>query len=305
MTQEAKIALVLRIDAKVCQVEIEGKREQLPLRGRLFEFGARRPVAVGDQVKVIQDKDGGVIEEVLPRRSKLSRSGGPEGGEEKIVATNISKVMVVSSIREPNFHPLLVDRILAGAARQELPVALIISKMDRDKKKAAGEWIELYRSLGYEVYPCSIAAGKETTEVLEQVRELLHKNVSVLSGLSGVGKSSLINHLIPGLELRIGSLSRIRQGKHTTTSTQLISLPGGGHVLDTPGIRNFNLFSVGTQELSFYFPELRELVPQCEFRDCTHLHEESCAVRRALEAGEIHPDRYYSYCSIYADAVGD
>ncbi|MHC5064708.1 MAG: ribosome small subunit-dependent GTPase A [Planctomycetota bacterium] len=305
MTESARTGLILRIDAKVCQVEIEGKREQLPLRGRLFEFGARRPVAVGDRVKVAQDKDGGVIEEVLPRSSKLSRSGGPEGDEEKIVATNISKVLVVSSIREPAFHPLLVDRILAGAARQELPVALVISKMDRDKKGAAGEWIELYRSLGYEVYPCSITAGKETSEELEALRTLLHANVSVLSGLSGVGKSSLINHLIPGLELRIGSLSRIRQGKHTTTSTQLIALPGGGHVLDTPGIRNFMLFSVGTQELSFYFPEMRELVHGCEYRDCTHLQEGSCAIRQALEEGRIHPSRYDSYRSIYADIVGD
>lgn len=303
MNSTTKTGLVLRIDAKVCHVEIDGQRHQLPLRGRLFESGERRPVAVGDRVEVMIAKEGGVIESVLPRTSKLSRRSAKEGEHEQVIAANISKVLVVSSIREPNFHPLLVDRIFAGAERQNLPVALVLTKMDRDRRGEAQGWIELYRSLGYEVYPCSIHPGKTTDETLEMLASLLHANVSVLSGLSGAGKSSLINYLHPGLDLRIGSLSRIRQGKHTTTSTQLISLPGGGHVLDTPGIRNFNLFSISTQELSFYFREFREHLRNCAYRDCAHLQEADCAVQAALAAGEIHPSRFQSYQHIYSDVV--
>ena len=284
-------------------MEIDGQRHLLPLRGRLFESGERRPVAVGDRVEVVMQRDGGVIQSVLPRTSKLSRRSAKQGEEEQIIAANISKVLVVTSLREPNFHPQLVDRILAGAEGQDLPAALVITKMDKDRKGAAQDWIDLYRSLGYKVYPCSIQPGKTTDATLKELAALLHTNVSVLSGLSGAGKSSLINHLHPGLGLRIGSLSRIRQGKHTTTSTQLISLPGGGHVLDTPGIRNFRMFSVGTQELSFYFREFRTLVPDCEYRDCTHLQETNCAVQAALEAGEIHPSRFESYRHIYEDVV--
>lgn len=303
MNSTIKTGLILRIDAKVCDVEIEGKRHLLPLRGRLFEAGVRRSIAVGDRVEVTMRSDGGAIDRVLPRKSQLSRRSAKEGEEEQVIAANISKVLVVTSIREPAFHPLLVDRILAGAERQELPVALVITKMDMDRRGEAQEWIELYRGLGYKVYPCSIEPKKTTDATLAELATLLHSNVSVLSGLSGVGKSSLINHLIPGLDLRIGSVSRIRQGKHTTTSTQLIALPGGGHVLDTPGIRNFRIFSVGTQELSFYFREIRKLVPGCAYRDCTHLQESNCAVQAALEAGKIHPSRFESYRHIYADII--
>lgn len=294
--------LVLRIDAKVCHVEVEGRTLQVPLRGKLFEEQGweKRPVAVGDRVRLTTTSDGGVIEEVLPRTSKLARRTG-DGGREQVLAANMTLILIVSSIREPPFQAGLVDRILASAERQELPAALVLTKMDRDRKGEASHVIALYGGLGYRVLPTSIAKGHETRAELDAIGEMLHENVTVLSGLSGVGKSSLLNHLMPGLDLRIGSMSRIQQGKHTTTHTQLIPLPNGGHVLDTPGIRSFGLFGVDPQELSFYFREFAPLISRCEYRNCTHLVETDCAVREALGRGEIDAGRHDSYRRMFEE----
>ncbi len=147
----------------------------------------------------------------------------------------------------------------------------------------------------------SLVEGHETPGAFDELRSLLHQNVTVLTGLSGVGKSSLINHLIPGLRLRIGSINRIRQGKHTTSHTQLIPLPGGGHVLDTPGIRNFGLFHVDPQELTFWFREFAPVALNCSYRNCTHRGEPDCAVRAALDAGAIHWSRYASYKKLFEE----
>ncbi|MBK8976045.1 MAG: ribosome small subunit-dependent GTPase A [Planctomycetes bacterium] len=301
------IGLILRIDAKVCHVDVGGRSLRVPLRGRLFEERghARNPVAVGDRVRLsaAEDPEHTAIEEVLPRTTKLARRAKGEEEREQVLAANVSLVLVVAAVREPPLQPVLIDRILASCERQELRGAVVLTKLDRDRHGAADEWIALYRGLGYEVFPTSIATGCETAAVLERLATELHGNVTVLAGLSGVGKSSLINHLIPGLDLRIGSMNRIRQGKHTTTHAQLVPLPGGGHVLDTPGIRNFALFGVDPAELSFYFREIRDLATGCAYRDCAHQSEPDCAVRRALDEGRIHPSRYASFVTIHRELV--
>ena len=285
---------------------MEGQRHVLPLRGRLFERRSHqsRPVAVGDRVVAVLQEGGGAIQEILPRRSQLARTRAGNTEREQVLAANVSLVLVTASIREPKFEPEMVDRILAGAEREEIKAALVITKVDRDRKQQAGEWAGLYRDLGYSVFPTSVAEGKETTESLRGLAELLHHNITVLCGPSGVGKSSLINHLIPGLDLRVGSIGRIRSGKHTTTHTQLVPLPGGGHVLDTPGIRNFGLYGLEPREVTFLFRELKPLLPRCEYRNCRHRHEPGCAVLEALQRQEIAPDRYQSYLLMLAEAEG-
>ena len=303
LSESEAIGVVLRIDAKACEVEVEGRSVRVPLRGRLFEerTHAKNPVAVGDRVRLTLDEEGGAIDAVLPRTSQLARRAKGDEDREQVIAANVTLVLVVAAVREPPLQPALIDRIAASCERQDLPLAIAFTKMDRDKKGAAAEWIDLYRELGYAVYPTSIQPGKETPDTLEALRAVLHANTTVLSGLSGVGKSSLINHLIPGLDLRIGSMSRIRQGKHTTTHTQLIPLPGGGHVLDTPGIRNFTLFGVAPTELTFWFRELREIAKDCGYRNCTHRDEPDCAVPAALEDGRLHFSRYESYLRMYEE----
>lgn len=271
----------------------------LPLRGKLFEQASRhsRPVAVGDSVRVQIDPDGGAIEEVMPRKTQLVRTRS-ESAKGQVMAANVSLALVTAAIVEPPFQPELVDRILAGAVREGIEPVLVITKLDRDRRARADPWIGLYSALGYRVFATSIVEKSRTQEVLEQLRELLATNITVLCGASGVGKSSLINTLCPGLDLRIGSMSRILQGRHTTSHTQLIPLPGGGHVLDTPGIRNFGLFGVDRQEVQFLFPEIKPLVGACSYRNCTHEVEPDCAVRAAIAEGSIHEARYASYLAI-------
>ncbi|MEE9127419.1 MAG: ribosome small subunit-dependent GTPase A [Planctomycetota bacterium] len=287
--------LVLRIDAKLCHVEVDGKTLTLPLRGRLFETPSHqvRPVAVGDRVKITLDAQGGAIDEVLPRTSQLIRASIGNELKEQVIAANVTLVMVVAAIREPSFRPELVDRILAGAEREEIDAVVALTKMDLDRNQEAEHWAALYRGVGYRVLQTSVNEPAEPG--LDELGELLRQNVTVLTGASGVGKSSLINTLVPGLDLKIGNLGRIRQGKHTTAHTRLLPLPGGGHVLDTPGIRNFGLQHLLPIDLSFCFREIKPYVNQCGYRDCVHTVEPNCAVLAALEADKIQPSRYESY----------
>lgn len=298
-----RIGTILKIDAKVCHVELEGQRLAVPLRGRLFEERgrSRNPVAVGDRVQLGTDDEGVAIEAVLPRRSQLARRSKGEGELEQVLAANVSLVLVVSALREPPFQALLVDRILAACERQELRAELVLTKLDRDKRGEAAAWSALYRGLGYTVHETSVAAGHETTATLDALRTRLHENTTVLTGLSGAGKSSLLNTLVPGLALRVGDVNRVRHGRHTTTAAELFPLPGGGYVLDTPGIRNFVLFGVAPTELTFWFREYAPIARDCAYRNCTHRSEPDCAVRRALASGAIHASRHASYEHLFAE----
>jgi ribosome biogenesis GTPase / thiamine phosphate phosphatase len=301
--------LVLRIDAKVCHVDVAGTTHMLPLRGRLFEKRTTkeaRPIAVGDRVEVTLEEGGGAIDAVLPRTSRLARrKAGDDDTREQVIAANVSLVMVMASIRDPKFQPELVDRILAGAEREHIRPVLAITKVDRDKQGVAEDWAEMYREIGYESFVTCVLEGKETHDSLASIRDLLHQNVTVITGASGVGKSSLINTLIPGLNLRIGSIGRIRQGKHTTSHTQLISLPSGGHVLDTPGIRSFGLQNLEPLDLTHCFPDILEFARQCAFRNCTHTVEPDCAVLPAAEESMIAQSRYVSYTLMLRDLIGE
>jgi ribosome biogenesis GTPase len=295
------VGLVLRIDAKCVHVEIDGSVHQLPLRGRLFEEPsyAKQPIAPGDRVELTLPSagSGGAIDRVLPRGSRFSRRAAGEAPREQVVAANVARVVIVMPVREPPFDALLVDRLLAAAERESLEAVLVVSKIDLDEAGRAPAWIELYRELGYSVLPTSVR-GEHTTEAsLADLRARIHSGITVLCGPSGAGKSSLINALVPGVDLRVGALGKLRQGQHTTTHAQLVPLPGGGHVLDTPGVRSFRLFAVNAQEIAFYFRDIKALAPQCAYRNCTHRTEPGCAVR-----GRVAPTRLRSYHHLHEEA---
>lgn len=296
------IGLVLRIDAKTCLVEVAGARHALPLRGKLFEGRGRSKglIAVGDRVRVTLAGNEGAIEEILPRSSLLVRkAAGDRGGSleerEHLIAANISKVIVVASLRDPKFQPELVDRILAGAERAGISAALVLTKADLMEPEKARSIADIYSELGYEVFVTSVTSAGTSSAELDRLSTLVHTNTSVLCGASGIGKSTLLNRIVPGSKLRVGEVSRVKLGRHTTSHTELVPLEGGGHVLDTPGIRGFELFAVEPTEIGALFPEIRDRAVQCAFRDCRHLVEPKCAVRAALERGEIAPSRYESY----------
>lgn len=303
MPSSSPIALVLRIDAKVCHVEFEGERRLLPLAGKLFEVRSheRRPLAVGD--RVVLDATGKAIDAVLPRSSQLHRRAASEGEEQaQVLAANLTHVLAVASVQAPPFQPELVDGILAAAQRERIPATLVLSKVDLDPGLAA-QWRATYAHAGVHIVATCTVPGRSTETALRELATLLHQNRSVVVGLSGAGKSSLLNAVVPGVTLRTGDLNHIRQGRHTTTHTELIPLPGGGHVLDTPGIRNFHLFCVGSQELQFLFPEIAAKLPDCEYRSCLHDGETNCAVRTALASGSLPESRYRSYRTMLLDAL--
>ena len=292
--------LILRVDAKIAHVQVGDQVLQLPLRGRLFDGASseKRPLAVGDRVALTVEADhlGSAIDAVLPRQSRLSRRSAGEDGREQVIAANVTHVLIVTALREPTFEAALVDRILVAAERESLPATLVLTKVDRDKRGDAEQWTTLYRGLGYDVHVTSVTPGHETTASLEALRDLLHRNLTVLCGPSGAGKSTLINKLVPGVQLRTGAVGKIQQGKHTTTHTQLVPLPGGGHVLDTPGIRNFGLFGVNTQEIAFYFRDIKAHAGKCGYSNCSHRREPDCAVRAAVD-----PSRLRSYEMLLAE----
>ncbi|MEM7199300.1 MAG: ribosome small subunit-dependent GTPase A [Planctomycetota bacterium] len=300
----ASTGIVLRIDARVCYVQVDGVEHVLPLRGRIIEDAdpGVPPLAVGDRVRVQLEKSGGgVVEERLPRETKLARTRGAEG-REHVIAANVSLALVVSAAATPAFQPGLVDRILAGVEEAGIVGVLAITKVDLDTRGARHEWVELYRGLGYEVFETSVHGEQPSEAALERLQALLRQNVTVLSGASGVGKSSLINALCPGLSLRVGDITKMRLGRHTTTRTELLALDGGGYVLDTPGVRGFGLFAEA-QAVQFAFREIAPLVGECGYRNCQHLQEPDCAVLAAVERGDIHESRYRSYREIIGELL--
>ena len=303
MLPSSAAGLVLRIDAKVCHVEVQGARRQLPLAGQLFEQRSheKRPLAVGD--RVLLDASGEVIDQVLPRTSQLHRRAATEGEElAQVLAANITHVLAVASVKSPPFQPELVDGVLAAAAREQIPATLVLTKVDV-APKLADRWAAAYADAGVRVLRTCSVGDARTEASLAEVARLLHQNRSVVIGLSGAGKSSLLNAVVPGVRLRTGHLNHIQQGRHTTTHTELLPLPGGGHVLDTPGVRSFHLFHTGSQELQFLFPEIAARLPRCEYRSCLHDGEATCAVKAAHAAGEVAPTRYASYLRMLREAL--
>jgi ribosome biogenesis GTPase len=261
-------------------------------------------LAIGDEVEfAVTGRDSGLITAAAPRRSQLSRraTGSRRGvySGEQVIAANLDQVIPVFAAAEPAPHWNLLDRYLAATGSAGLPVRICITKLDlvRDAGGALDREIDAvaadYRRIGYPVHLVSAVSG----EGLEELREALSGCFSVLAGKSGVGKTSLLNALQPGLGLRIKDVSQSTgKGKHTTTVPERFELDGGGAILDTPGVREFGLWDIPPDELAELFPEIRPWIGRCRFGlDCRHDEEPGCAVRRAVMSGEISPRRYHSY----------
>jgi len=277
-----------------------GKRADGSLRRDTVSAAASTlKLAVGDDVRLDQSDAGGAwsIAEILPRRSKLARRAPGGGQGERIVAANVDQVIVMFAAAKPDPHPRMLDRFLVIAEGNNIPVRVIINKIDLVGDEAARARFDDYARIGYPVHYTCVKTGLG----LESLREVLNGRRSVLTGPSGVGKSSLLNALFPGANLRVGAISEsVNKGRHTTVGALMLPLPGsdGGYVIDTPGLREVGLWALVADQLDQCFPEIRGLSDQCRFADCRHVSEPDCAVRAALRDGAISPQRYDSYMKL-------
>lgn len=264
---------------------------------RLNDKGNTNPVAVGDRVQAMPEpgSDHYVIAAVEPRKNYIIRKANKLSSQTQVLAANIDMACLVVSLSEPATSTGFIDRFLVGAGAYHIPVALLINKTDMHPAGSHQLLTSIYLPLGYACLPLSALNGEGITDLQ---RCIAHKT-TLFAGHSGVGKSTLLNRLLPGLEQRTASVSGYSgKGKHTTTFAEMFGLPGGGFVIDTPGIRDFGVIDVDAGEVSHYFPEMKDLLPQCRFNNCRHLNEPGCAVMQAVESGGIHPNRYYNYLSI-------
>jgi ribosome biogenesis GTPase len=253
----------------------------------------RHVVIVGDHVRLrIEGRDDGMIEHVEPRRHVLSRASR---GRQHIIAANVDLVIIVTSAAEPALKPNLIDRMLLSAERCGVPAAIVINKVDLVDPAKLIPLVGTYSQLGYRVLLTSCATGQG----IAALRALVQGRQSAVAGQSGVGKSSLLNAIEPELSLRVAEVSRSNEkGRHTTTNSQLVPLMAGGYLVDTPGIRQFQLWDVSASEVAGWMPEMRPYVSQCRFPDCLHLGESECAVKSAVADGRIDPRRYDAYCHL-------
>lgn len=267
------------------------------------DITSTNPIAVGDVVEIVPDDSdasakNAMITEIGERRNYIVRSS-PHGRNKKhIIAANLDQAMLIGTIREPRTSQGFIDRFLVTAAAYHIPAVLVFNKKDiyRAKEMEVFEAMEaLYTDIGY---PVKLISATEK-EGIDEIRAILKGKTTLMSGHSGVGKSSLINDLVPGLDLRTTAVSGWSgKGLHTTTFAEMYDLPDGGCLIDTPGVREFGIVEIDKAELSHYFLEMQPYLSQCQFNNCLHINEPGCAVKEAVEAGEIDPDRYVSYATI-------
>jgi ribosome biogenesis GTPase / thiamine phosphate phosphatase len=289
-------ATVLRASGGVYDVELEdGTVAEASLRGRLkLERRTGDSVVPGDAVEVVRHDDGSLtIEAVAPRRSELARRAPGHGRKARVLVANVDRVVTVFAAAEPEPRRRMLDRFLVIAEANHLVPLIVLNKTDLVSDDVVAAFLAPYERAGYATLSTSVTTGTGVAELRERLRGVR----SVVTGPSGVGKSSLLNAIEPGLGLRIGEVSRaVHKGQHTTVTAQLIPLDCGGYVADTPGLRELGLWNIEPEELPDCFPELRGLVDDCHFRrSCTHVHEPGCAVRDAVAAGAIDAERYDSY----------
>lgn len=271
------------------------------LRGSV-KHASEKKLAVGDEVLLNRDarRSGWAIEEVVKRRSVLSRRDPGRTRGQRVIVANVDQVVVVFALREPEPHVAMLDRFLVIAEANALAARIVVNKVDLAGEDEARALFGAYESVGYPLHITSCRTGHG----LEPLRELLHNDTSAITGPSGVGKSSLMNAMYPGLALRVGEISAsVNKGRHTTVGAFLHPLPGGGFVVDTPGLREIGLWGVPSTGLDMCFPEMRALRDECRFADCSHVSEPDCAIRAGIEAGQIHAGRYASYQKLLEEAL--
>lgn len=287
---------------------IEGAMVECKIKGnlRLKGFRCTNPVAVGDHVVLDMKPDGtAYIDTILERNNYIIRRASNLSKEFQILASNLDQTVLVATLVNPVTSTTFIDRFLATAQAYGVPAILVINKIDL----LAGEdahylqaVTHLYKTIGYPVVPMSTKTG----EGVEELKLLLNDKITLLSGNSGVGKSSIINLLVPGANLRVGEISDVHHtGMHTTTFSEMLDLPQGGAIIDTPGVKGFGTIDFEKAEVAHYFPEIFKISANCKYGNCTHIHEPGCAVRRAVEEHYISESRYTSYLSILDDEADD
>jgi ribosome biogenesis GTPase len=303
-TSSTEVGQIVRLYADVATVQVGDAALEATLRGKLFR---EDPPAVGDFVRLELKGETYAIAEVLPRRSELARrAAGTEGqrARKQVLIANVDQVIVVFAAAEPPPVLAMLDRFLVVVEANNLQAHIVVNKIDlrqtQEEKRQTAEIFAPYSKIGYLVHFTSAYTG----EGIEELRTALAGKESVLVGPSGVGKSSLLNTLYPGLDLRVGEISQaLGKGRHTTVGGQLIMLPDGAMVADTAGLREVGLWTMPPDELPDCFPEFRPHLDNCRFNDCAHLTEPGCAILAAVEHGEIHPARHESYAKLRAEAV--
>ena len=289
---------VIRISGLKCLVEVEGELLQCEIRGRL-KAGVRKtnsPVVAGDWVEILlREGGGGIIEAVCPRTSKFSRGASGSRPIEQILIANLEQLVVVVAARQPEPRVGFIDRAIIMAVKGNIQPIVCINKVDLVEDRAVDLLAAPYAALGYPIHYSSAVRGVG----MEGFKDVLRNRVSAIVGQSGVGKSTLLNYVEPGLGLKTNEImARHDRGRHTTTAVQLYKLQQGGYVADTPGIKELRLWDVQRSELERYYPEIAPFVGSCQFSDCSHVHEPDCAVRAASAAGQILPSRYEAFCRI-------
>jgi ribosome biogenesis GTPase len=253
------------------------------------------PISVGDKVDFEEETEANVIVKIHDRKNYIIRKSSNLSKHSQIIAANIDQAFLIVTVNYPLTTTTFIDRFLAAAEAYRIPVNLIFNKIDRYRPndvKRLGELKFTYEKIGYKCFEISAKKGLH----LDIIREALKGKINLLSGHSGVGKSTLINAIQPGLDLKTGEISEAHsQGKHTTTFSEMFELDFEGYIIDTPGIRGFGTIDMGKEEMSHFFPEIFKTSAQCQFNNCTHVHEPKCAVKAAVEIGEICMTRYESY----------
>lgn len=287
---------------------VEGSVVECKIKGnfRLKGIRSTNPVSVGDHVEIeLNSQNTAFITAIGDRKNYIIRKSQNLSKQSHIIAANVDQAFLVVTVERPQTSTTFIDRFLATAEAYSVPVVLVFNKtdlLDDSLMRYQRMMIDLYETVGYKC----VAVSAETGEGMDELMEMLRDRITLLSGHSGVGKSTMINRLLPGVNLRTAEISDAHNtGMHTTTFSEMLPLPGGGYIIDTPGIKGFGTFNMEPEELTSYFKEIFRFSKDCRFSNCTHTHEPGCAVLKAVEDHYIAASRYQSYLSMLEDKDGN